>query len=49
MGCLLGVMELPDNGRGIVLECHSLFHTTYLNMNLPSVDGYSNLERLGEG
>ena len=42
----IGVMLL---GQTLELECHSLFHTTYLNMNLPSVDGYSNLERLGEG
>ena len=31
------------------MECHSLIPMPSVSINLPSVDGYSNLEKLGEG
>ena len=57
MGCLLGIMELlVSDGIGVMLlgqtlelECHSLILMPSVSMNLPSLDGYSNLEWLGEG
>ena len=35
--------------RRLELECHSLILMPSVSMNLPSLDGYSNLEWLGEG
>ena len=57
MGCLLVVMELLVSGgirvmllgQTLELECHSLILMPSVSMNLPSLDGYSNLEWLGEG
>ena len=57
MGCLLVIMELlVSGGIGVMLlgqtlelECHSLIPMPFINTNLPSVDGYSILEKLGEG
>ena len=42
----IGVMLL---GQTLELECHSLIPMPFINTNLPSVDGYSILEKLGEG
>ena len=36
-------------GQSLALECHSLIPMPSISMNLPSLDGYSNLEWLGEG
>ena len=56
MGCLLVIMEFVSEGIGVMLlgqtlelECHSLISMPSVSMNLPNLDGYSNLEWLGEG
>ena len=42
----IGVMLV---GQTLELECHSLIPMPSVSMNLPSLDGYSDLEWLGEG
>ena len=52
MGCLF-VRRLDELGyicnRDSICSGHSLIVIHSLDMELPSVDGYSSLEKLGEG
>ena len=47
MGCLL--LRRKEYGVNYIWNATVCFIHIRLNMDLPSVDGYSNLERLGEG